>query len=220
MKSITATIVMLSIFVIGCEPKPKTESEKRSYALGVQVAKSTRHQGTDLDGKFIAQAVQDVLTGSELKLSEAEIQAALLAMSKKSQEESDRESQANLSEGQKFFDDYIKKYSAKVTPKGVAIRVVKNGSGPVPNIQQVVRMHYEGRLIDGKVFDSSRMRGNVAEFPVRAVIPGWSEVLTMMPVGSRWEVAIPARLAYGETGNQLVPRNSTLVFDLELLGVK
>lgn len=215
-------IVFLAVllqFSLACSPTPKSESDKMSYAFGVQIAKGVTKQPLALDENMIHAGISDVLKKKSLKMNEEEIQTALLALSK-SQEQVKHENAENQKEiGRKFLEEFIKKNSAQVTPKGSAYRVIKQGTGAKALNHQSVRLQYEGKLVDGTLFDSSKVRGKPAEFLIKNVMPGWQEILTMMPAGSHWEVVIPARLAYGESGNQLIPPNSTVIFDLELLEV-
>lgn len=214
------SFIVVGLIFTGCNKAPKTETEKTSYALGVQFAESLKKNSIAVDEKMVSAAVRDVVKGKNLQMTNEQIQETLFEMTKKNDQTLQQEGQMQLEAGKKFYDEFVKKHSAKTTPKGVAYRVLKAGSGPVAGNEQIARIHYEGRLIDGKIFDSSKLRGKVAEFPVNAVIPGWREALTRMNVGSHWEIVVPASQAYGETGNQLIPRNATLIFDIELLGVK
>lgn len=213
-------LIIISSMGFACTHKPETEAEKISYAYGVQIANSLKKQTVELDPKMVAEGVQDVLKNQKLHLSDEEIQTALLSLSKSNEQKQHEITQDQLEQGRKFIEEFIKKHSALVSPKGIAYRVIKQGNGTKASVNQKVKIHYEGRLTDGKVFDSTRLRGAVAEFPLNNVIPGWKEVLTMMPAGSRWEVVIPPQLAYGDTGNQLIPGNSTVVFDIELIEVR
>ncbi|MGB9098577.1 FKBP-type peptidyl-prolyl cis-trans isomerase, partial [Erwinia sp.] len=132
-----------------------------------------------------------------------------------------RERQQEMAvEGQKFLQDNIKREGVSSTESGLQFSVIAQGEGAIPSRQDRVRVHYTGKLIDGSVFDSSVQRGEPAEFPVSGVIPGWIEALTLMPVGSKWELVIPHELAYGERGaGASIPPFSTLVFEVELLEI-
>ena len=122
--------------------------------------------------------------------------------------------------GQKFLEENAKNDDVTVTESGLQFKVLAKGEGTIPARQDQVRVHYTGRLVDGTVFDSSVERGQPAEFPVNGVIPGWIEALTMMPVGSKWQLYIPHNLAYGERGaGASIPPYSALVFDVELLEI-
>lgn len=132
-----------------------------------------------------------------------------------------QERQAALAEaGKVFLAENVKKEGVQVTESGLQYKVLKAGDGAIPARTDHVRVHYTGRLIDGTVFDSSVQRGQPAEFPVNGVIAGWIEALTLMPVGSKWELYIPYQLAYGERGaGAAIPPFATLVFEVELLEI-
>jgi len=132
-----------------------------------------------------------------------------------------RERQRELAvEGQRFLEENAQKEGVSSTESGLQFRVLTQGEGDIPARQDRVRVHYTGRLIDGTVFDSSVQRGQPAEFPVSGVIPGWVEALTLMPVGSKWELYIPQELAYGERGaGASIPPFSALIFEVELLEI-
>ena len=124
-----------------------------------------------------------------------------------------------LAKGEKFLEDNAKKEGVTVTASGLQYKVITEGTGKSPKATDTVEVHYEGTLIDGKVFDSSYKRGETIEFPLNRVIAGWTEGLATMQVGGRRQLIIPANLAYGSSGTGSIPPNSTLVFDVELLSV-
>lgn len=132
-----------------------------------------------------------------------------------------QERQAELADaGKVFLEENVKNEGVKVTESGLQYKVLTAGEGAIPARTDHVRVHYTGRLIDGTVFDSSVQRGQPAEFPVNGVIAGWIEALTLMPVGSKWELYIPYQLAYGERGaGAAIPPFATLVFEVELLEI-
>jgi FKBP-type peptidyl-prolyl cis-trans isomerase FklB len=121
---------------------------------------------------------------------------------------------------QKFLDENAAREGVTTLPSGLQYEVLQEGSGPKPDASSRVTVHYEGRLTDGKVFDSSYKRNQPATFGVRQVIPGWTEALQLMPVGSKWRLFIPSELGYGARGaGSSIPPHSVLVFDVELLGI-
>ena len=128
-------------------------------------------------------------------------------------------SAANKAEGQAFLTENAKRPEVKVLPSGLQFEVLNSGDGPRPKLEDSVRVHYTGTLVDGREFDSSRHRAPIS-FPLQGVIPGWIEALQLMPVGARWKLYIPSGLAYGPrvTGN--IGPHSTLIFDVELLGIE
>jgi FKBP-type peptidyl-prolyl cis-trans isomerase FklB len=119
-----------------------------------------------------------------------------------------------------FLAANVKKDGVKTTASGLQYKVIKSGTGPSPKPTDTVKVHYTGTLIDGTVFDSSVQRGEPATFPVNGVIPGWTEALQLMKVGDKWQLVIPAKLAYGEEGPGPIGPNSTLIFEVELLGIE
>ena len=126
---------------------------------------------------------------------------------------------ANRSAGEEFLKNNKKQKDVVVTSSGLQYKVITKGDGPIPEKSQKVKVHYEGRLLDGTVFDSSYKRGQPATFGVTQVIPGWIEALTMMPVGSKWELYIPQELAYGSRDQKSIPPFSCLIFTVELLEI-
>jgi FKBP-type peptidyl-prolyl cis-trans isomerase len=142
------------------------------------------------------------------------------AMAKK-QEEMKAVAEKNKADGKKFLDDNAKKADVKTTPSGLQYKVIKEGKGDKPKDTDVVETNYRGTTIDGKEFDSSAKHGSSFSFPVNGVIKGWSEALKMMAVGSKWQLYVPADLAYGDEGyGEDIAPGSTLVFDVELLSIK
>lgn len=141
-------------------------------------------------------------------------------MMKKKEEEAKKLSEGNKAAGDKFLAENKTKEGVQTTASGLQYKIITAGNGVKPKATDTVKVHYTGKLLDGKVFDSSVQRGEPVEFPVSGVIPGWVEALQLMPQGSKWEVYIPSDLAYGPTGNQAIPPASTLIFEVELLEVK
>ena len=124
-------------------------------------------------------------------------------------------------DGEAYLAANAKKDGVKTLPSGLQYKVVTEGAGATPKASDTVTVHYRGKLVDGTEFDSSYSRNEPATFPVNGVIPGWTEALQLMKVGSKWELCIPANLAYGERGaGGRIPANATLVFEVELLGIK
>ncbi len=128
---------------------------------------------------------------------------------------------AKPASGEEFLAENAKKDGVKTTASGLQYKVIKSGTGPTPKASDTVKVHYHGTLIDGTVFDSSVQRGEPITFPVTGVIPGWVEALQMMKVGDKWQLFIPAKLAYGEhSPTPAIPPNSVLIFEVELLGIE
>lgn len=198
---------------------------KASYAAGLNIGQNLKAQGVDIDAEEMAKGIRDGLTGAEPKMTPEEMQAVLTAFQReitaKRMESVKAESDKSLKEGQAFLATNAKKEGVKVLPSGLQYRVIKQGAGAKPSNKSVVKTHYRGTLIDGREFDSSYKRGEPAEFPVNGVIAGWTEALQLMPVGSKYELFIPAALAYGEQAppGSIIPANGTLIFEVELLEI-
>ncbi len=198
--------------------KPTTQAERGSYALGAMLGKDMKARGVQLDITMLAQGLQDAMAGSETMLTQQEMQAAMETMHR---EAANRAQAANAQAGQDFLAKNQQQPGVKTLPSGLQYKVLKAGTGRSPKATDTVRTHYEGRLIDGTVFDSSIRRGEPAEFAVNRVIAGWTEALQLMKEGGKWQLFIPAKLAYGEQGaGGVIGPNATLIFEVELLEVK
>ncbi|MDH7598519.1 MAG: FKBP-type peptidyl-prolyl cis-trans isomerase [Sedimentisphaerales bacterium] len=201
----------------------KTQQERLSYAIGCQIGTNLKAQQTEYDIAMLVKGLTDVLKGQTPVLSELEIrqlitqwqQQVQAAQLKQRQELAEK----NLAEGKAFLAANAKKEGVKVLPSGLQYKVIKEGSGKSPTMADRVKVHYRGRFINGTQFDSSYDRGQPAEFPVGAVIKGWTEALQLMKPGSHYEIYIPPDLAYGPDGNRAIPPNAVLIFDVELLEV-
>jgi FKBP-type peptidyl-prolyl cis-trans isomerase len=203
---------------------PQSDKEQISYSLGVSIGKSLQQDGFDIqivDLAMLARGLSDALGSGKLALSEEQIGAALQKLQQTIQAKQQQMVAQSKAQGEAFLAKNAQEDNVKVTPSGLQYKVIKAGSGASPAATDLVRVHYEGKLINGDKFDSSLDRGEPAEFPVNRVIPGWTEALQMMKVGDKWQLFIPANLAYGEQGRPgAIPPNSVLVFEVELLDVK
>ncbi len=195
-----------------------------AYIIGMQTGNNLRKQlpqvVDDIDLEAMAQGIKEALAGQPPRLDVSEItywSGSFLAMLE--EREKGRKEQ-NLVDGKAFRDSYAKLEGVQDTGTGIYYKVLTKGNGRQPGIGQTVVVHYKGTLIDGRVFDNSYDRGQAQVLKVRDVLPGWQEVLTLMPVGSKWEAVIPPELAYGEPGAGRVGPNSTLVFEIELIGIQ
>lgn len=200
--------------------EPKSDKEKYSYAIGNQVGKSIKRDGIELDVKAFTQAMVDVLDSKKVLMSDDDMRKALTRMSEMVMEKQKAMGEKNLKSGDEFLSKNKIKEGVKTSPTGLQYKVLREGNGPKPKATDTVKVHYSGKLIDGTEFDSSYKRNQPAEFPVNMVIPGWTEGLQLMTVGSKFEFVIPSALGYGETPNQVIPANSVLIFEVELLGIK
>ena len=198
----------------------KSLQQQYSYALGFQVGQNIQQQGENLNQQAFLLAVRDVFTGAKARLDNDARRQALVKMASSRREQRSKEAEVNLQKSNSYLENNKKRKGVKVTQSGLQYRVIKKGTGQKPTPKSSVKVHYKGQLIDGKEFDSSHKRGQPARFPVSGVIPGWTEALQMMRVGSEWELVIPPNLAYGDRNMPNIPPQSTLVFNVQLLGVE
>jgi FKBP-type peptidyl-prolyl cis-trans isomerase FklB len=207
---------------MAADKKYTTEKERFSYALGVQLGRSLQQQGiTDVDSKALAQAIDDMVTGKQPRVSSQDMQAAMNAYREKIVAEQQAKGNAASMAGEKFRSANKKRKGVTELANGIQYEVIKKGKGKKPTINDTVTVHYHGTLISGNVFDSSVKRGQPATFPLNGVIKGWQEILPLMPTGSKWKVVIPPNLAYGERGaGSSIGPNETLIFEIELLAIK
>jgi FKBP-type peptidyl-prolyl cis-trans isomerase FklB len=195
----------------------KNQNDSISYAIGVSLANFYKQQNiSNINTAILVKAVKDVENNKPI-LSEQQCQTTLMTYVQKQQSE---KATGNKKVGQEFLAANSKKPGVVTLPSGLQYQVIKAGTGPKPKLTDMVRVHYHGTLIDGRVFDSSVDRGQPIELNVNGVIPGWTEALQLMPVGSKWKLFIPSELAYGDRqAGQLIAPGSTLVFDVELLDI-
>ena len=189
-----------------------------SYSIGLFMAQSLKQQGmTDLNNALLMRGMDDALKGRTTQLS---MEQAGQVMNTYSQNQITARSAGNKKIGDAFLAENKAKPGVTTTASGLQYSVEKEGTGAKPTATDRVKVHYTGRLLDGKVFDSSVERGTPAEFGVGEVIRGWTEALQLMPIGSKWKLYIPAELAYGDrgAGHEIKP-GSTLMFDVELLDI-
>ncbi|MBT1711224.1 FKBP-type peptidyl-prolyl cis-trans isomerase [Fulvivirgaceae bacterium PWU5] len=196
-----------------------TELQKISYGLGVLMASSVRSQGADtLDIDAVAAAFRDVFENNDLKIS---LQDANNTVQAYMQAVADKKHAGAKEEGEKFLADNKLKQGVTTTASGLQYRALKLGNGKTPKATSSVTVHYTGKLINGKVFDSSVQRGQPTSFGVSQVIPGWTEALQLMREGDKWILYIPYNLAYGAGGaGGDIPPFATLIFEVELIHVK
>lgn len=211
------------------KPKPKVNGqadfksakEKASYAIGLDIGRNMKRSGMDLSPELIAKGIADMLAGKAL-LTDEEIVAALGALQKEMQAKAEEQrkgaAEKNVKDGKAFLDANKAKPGVKTLASGLQYKVIKSGTGKTPKAADTVKTNYRGTLIDGTEFDASE---EPITFPVRGVIPGWTEALQLMKVGDKWQLFIPAELAYGQRGSgPVIGPNAVLVFDIELLGIE
>ena len=208
-------------------PFYKTDREKIGYSIGANMGKGLKEQGVEVDPQAVAAAVTDAMSGAPLKMSDREMQETLSAVQASIQNKQASKmktaGEANKREGEAFLVANKTKDGVKTTASGLQYKVLKEGTGPSPKSSDTVSVHYKGTLINGKEFDSS-MKGNSGQpvkFPVDRVIPGWTEAVQLMKVGSKYQLFIPSDLAYRENGAGAdIGPNATLIFEVELLGIE
>ncbi|MDW5376083.1 FKBP-type peptidyl-prolyl cis-trans isomerase [Halomonas sp. HP20-15] len=203
---------------------PQSDQEKLSYSIGVTLGQSLSQDIKDLDIDSFTKAVEDVYAGKDLQMSKKEMTEALTKFQQQQNAERQKlakqAAEQNKAKSEEFLAENAKKEGVKVTDSGLQYKVLESGDGTSPDANDTVKVNYEGKLIDGTVFDSSYERGEPVEFRVDQVIPGWQEALKMMSVGDTWMVYLPSDLAYGPagTGGPIGP-NQALTFKVELLDV-
>ena len=189
-----------------------------SYALGLSIGQNFKASGIKAitSEDFIA-GLQDALAEREPQMTTERAREVINQLFMRLQQE---ESELNAAAGKEYQEIMRHKSGVVTLPSGLQYEIIKEGSGAKPKATDKVRVHYHGTLINGVVFDSSVERGEPAEFPLNAVIPGWTEILQLMPVGSKWRVVIPSELAYGSHGaGDVIRPNMTLIFEIELLDI-
>jgi FKBP-type peptidyl-prolyl cis-trans isomerase FklB len=195
----------------------KTGADSLSYALGFHIANLLKQQGIQsVNTLFFTRAINDVLKNGTVQINEQQCQTLIMGYIQKM---NDEKSGPNKKAGEAFLADNKTKPGVVSLPSGLQYLVLKEGTGPKPQATDKVRCHYHGTLTDGTVFDSSVQRGKPADFPVNRVIPGWTEALQLMPVGSKWRLFIPSNLGYGDQAAGAIPPGSTLIFEVELLEI-
>jgi FKBP-type peptidyl-prolyl cis-trans isomerase FklB len=203
----------------------KTDKDKTSYAIGVNMGKSIRTGPVDLDDKILLQAFRDALAGRKLLMTDDEVKATMTAlqadMRKKQEEKMQALAETNKKAGEEFLASNKTKDGVVTLPSGLQYKILTPGTGPKPTLTDSVVCNYKGTLLDNTEFDSSYKRGQPATFPVGQVIKGWTEALQLMPVGSKWQLFIPSDLAYGPRGSgPTIGPNSALIFEVELISIK
>jgi FKBP-type peptidyl-prolyl cis-trans isomerase len=217
---------LLAVAACAAEPPAlKTQKEKVSYGIGVEMGKNFRREGIEVDSDALLKGLKDGLAGQKLLISEEDLRKILMdfqAELKQKQIETIKTAAGdNKKEGDAFLAENKKKEGVVTLASGLQYKILKAGTGKKPTAADTVECHYRGTLINGTEFDSSYRRGEPSVFPVSGVIPGWREALALMPVGSRWQLFIPPELAYGARGaGRDIGPGATLIFELELLGIK
>ncbi|HQJ90621.1 MAG TPA: FKBP-type peptidyl-prolyl cis-trans isomerase, partial [Paludibacteraceae bacterium] len=200
------------------------EVDSVSYALGLNVGTGFGKELKSLPGgkvnkdALLAGFIQSLREDtSNYQIDIKNVQTILSTYFQKAAEEDKMKA---MLKNDSILSENKKKEGVVVTESGLQYKVLTEGKGPKPTKDDIVKVNYTGKLVDGTIFDSSVQRGDTAKFPVGAVIPGWSEALQLMPVGSKWELMIPSQLAYGERNVGSIPANSVLIFEVEMVGIE
>ena len=202
-----------------------TPKDKTSYAIGIDMARSIERMGLDLNPDALLQGARDAFSGGKLLLSDEEFRQIMEALRADLQQ---KHAQAllkaaaeNRQAGEAFLAANKSKEGVVTLPDGLQYKILKAGTGKKPTATDTVEFNYRGTLIDGREFDSSYRRGQPTTLKVGGLTPGWAEALQLMPVGSKWQLFIPANLAYGSRGmGNVIGPNSVLIFEVELLAIK
>lgn len=227
MKSFITKGVLMSVVLFSANATAtelETEAQKLGYIIGMDIGSSLKQQGGDLDLDTLIEAIRATYNGDPLAMTPEEaatVREEFIAK-RRAEAEQQRESIAaiNAAEGDKFLLENRSKEGVQVTDSGLQYEVVVMGDGAKPNPTDKVTVHYRGTLLNGEEFDSSYSRGEPTSFQLDQVIPGWTEGVGLMPVGSKFMFYIPPNLAYGPQGGGPIGPNSTLIFEVELLGIE
>lgn len=211
----------LAVALVACEKKITTDKDKLSYTIGVQFGKNLKNQKIDLDGAAVGKAIADVMADKKPVMTEEEMQKAMMKMNEERQKDMAKEAGENLKKSQAFLEENKKKDGVKETKSGLQYKILEEGKGANPKESDTVVVNYKGvEVITNGEFDSSYKRNRPEEFPLKGVIPGWTEGLQLLKKGGKAQLYIPPNLAYGDHPRPGIPANAALVFDVELVDVK
>ncbi|MCC6579655.1 MAG: FKBP-type peptidyl-prolyl cis-trans isomerase [Phycisphaeraceae bacterium] len=200
--------------------KPESAIQRASYGFGMGIGMQMKQEGLELDIAQFVRGISDALAGRQPVLTQEEIQQAVMAIQEETMKKRAADGDNNQKAADAFLAENAKKEGVKTTASGLQYIVVKEGEGKTPTPSDFVEVHYRGTLLSGKEFDSSIQRGKPAQFKLDGVIPGWTEGLQLMKEGGKMKFYIPPKIGYGQRGaGNIIPANSLLVFDVELLKV-
>ena len=223
---LAAAIVLLLSFAAAAQDAPelKTDKDKLSYALGMNIGQNLRKQGLELDPAIFARAFAESFNGGKTAMTDQEMQTLLTAagqeIRKKQAAQQAEKGAAAQKDGEAFLAANKTKDGVVTLPSGLQYKILKAGTGEKPALDDTVVCNYKGTLINGTEFDASEKHGGPATFPVKGVIAGWTEALQLMPVGSTWQLFVPSNLAYGAQGPGSIGPNATLIFEVELVSIQ
>ena len=233
MKNLIGIFIVLLMIAISCSSSEKVFETPQltdymdtvSYSVGVDIGKSFRLQEMDINPDVMARGLSDAFSDKETALTDEETQSTLIKFRQEFQEKqreiAQRKAQETAIAEEAYLAESASKEGVVSLPSGLQYKVITPGDGPSPLTTDKVKVHYKGSLADGTIFDSSYDRGQPTSFTVSGVIKGWTEALLLMQVGSKWELTIPSKLGYGARGSGgKIPPNSTLLFEVELLGIE
>lgn len=226
-----AMIFLAAVVIAGCKNMPgsstlRDSTDSTSYALGINFGNRFKSDSLHINPELFVRGIQDALTDSSKKLmTDQEVGSSLSRLdqelSMKRMAAGMAASAKNKKEGEDYCDQNKKREGVVTLPSGLQYEVLKTGSGPVPKRGQTVETRYKGMLVNGTEFDSSEKHGGTVRFTIDQVIPGWTEALLRMNVGSKWKLVVPSDLAYGERGaGNIIGPNQTLIFELELVSIQ
>ena len=200
-----------------------TEKDKQSYAIGLNVGQSLHRDGIVVDPRILVRGLQDAMAGGKVLLTDDQIKTVMTDLKNQVRQEQEAKrlaaAETNKKNGAAFLAANATKPGVVTLPDGLQYKILTAGTGPKPSADDKVVCNYRGMLLDNTEFDSSYKRGQPTTFPVTGVIKGWTEALQQMPAGSKWQLYIPADLAYGDRGQGPIEPNAVLIFDIELLSI-
>jgi FKBP-type peptidyl-prolyl cis-trans isomerase FklB len=206
---------------VAAAPKPllKNGLDSLSYAIGMNIGTNMKMQGIEnMNYITLNKGIADALKGNKPLMDE---NTCNMTIQQKLQEFMAKKSNAVKEEGRKFLENNKKQPGIVLLPSGIQYKILTQGNGVKPTLEDTIKVHYKGTTLDGNIFDDSYSRGEPIEFPLGGLIEGWKQALVLMPVGSRWQLFIPSEYAYGDRGaGANIPGGATLIFELELLDVK
>lgn len=223
MRVIFALIVLALVANPAVAQDLSTDKGKLSYAVGWDIGEDIQRRGAEFDVETIIAAIRDSAAGKDPQVASEEMVALLTELQQKVRQEQAEAFQKLADENQAAADEFLQKNLSKngivALPSGVQYRIIEEGEGSRPGMEDTVKVHYRGSKINGHEFDSSFARGVPEEFPVNTVLRGWQEVLPLMKTGATWQIFVPPELAFGSRGNPPVGPNEALMFDLKLVEI-